>query len=246
MVSNFWVCGQNVVVWPLKLYLSASTVTWHYLFFQHLQNGIWKFCRTLILTTSGSETVKEHWSRVGNNVGDVTHSLLEITRDKTRQERNPRTSYPFLVISAVWQNHLRPLSLISFFHTFLAWLLKRNPSKGIPASLRRSWWHVSSSVDSLAYKLLIPWLCFTVKTNSHQHLLWLRWSWRWWYISLRTAQANWWVWTSEQTVLCHIMATFIRYRTIFDRLKNLTRHFVHTEPFNIFDLFRRKFGRLGV
>ena len=84
-----------------------------------------------------------------------------------------------------------------------------------------------------------------MKTNSHQHLLWLTWSWRWWYISLRTAQANWWVRTSGQTVLCHIMATLIRYRTNFDRLKNLTRHFVHAEPFNIFDLFRRKFGRPG-
>ena len=66
--SNFWVCGQNAVLWPFKLYLSASTVTWLYLFFQHLQNGIWKFCRTMILTTSGSETVIEHWSRVGNTL----------------------------------------------------------------------------------------------------------------------------------------------------------------------------------
>lgn len=135
--SNFWVCGQNAVLWPFKLYLSASTVTWHYLFFQHLQNGIWKFCRTLILTTSGSETVKEHWSIVRNNLTDVTHPLLEITRDKTRQERNPRTSYLFLVISAVWQSRFRPLSLISLFHTFFAWLLKRDSSdiSGIPAAL---------------------------------------------------------------------------------------------------------------
>ena len=88
--SNFWVCGQNAVLWPFKLYLSASTVTWLYLFFQHLQNGIWKFCRTMILTTSGGETVIEHWSRVGNNLSDETHPLLEITRDKTRQDRNPR------------------------------------------------------------------------------------------------------------------------------------------------------------
>ena len=45
---------------------------------------------------------------------------------------------------------------------------------------------------------------------------------------------------------CHGLRSVIKTRVssygtgrIFDRLKNLTRHFVHTEPFNIFALFTR-------
>ena len=33
---------------------------------------------------------------------------------------------------------------------------------------------------------------------------------------------------------------------IFDRQKNLTGHFVHTAPFNIFTLFTGNFERLGI
>ena len=43
---------------------------------------------------------------------------------------------------------------------------------------------------------------------------------------------------------CHSLRSVIKTKAssygtgrIFDRLKNLTRHFVHTEPFNIFALF---------
>ena len=45
---------------------------------------------------------------------------------------------------------------------------------------------------------------------------------------------------------CHSLRSAIKTKAssygtgrIFDRLKNLTRHFVHTEPFNIFALFTR-------
>ena len=45
---------------------------------------------------------------------------------------------------------------------------------------------------------------------------------------------------------CHSLRSVIKTKAssygtgrIFDRLKNLTRHFVHTEPFNIFALFTR-------
>ena len=43
-------------------------------------------------------------------------------------------------------------------------------------------------------------------------------------------------------------ATFKPHQTgrIFDRLKNLTVHFVHTGPFKIFAFFTRNFERLGV
>ena len=47
---------------------------------------------------------------------------------------------------------------------------------------------------------------------------------------------------------CHSLRSVIKTKAssygtgrIFDRLKNLTRHFVHTEPFNIFVLFARNF-----
>ena len=41
--SNFWVCGQNSMMWPFKWSLSSCTYTWCYLFFQISQNEIWTF-----------------------------------------------------------------------------------------------------------------------------------------------------------------------------------------------------------
>ena len=40
--SNFWVGSQNAVELPFELNLFANTFIWYYLFFQHLQNEIWK------------------------------------------------------------------------------------------------------------------------------------------------------------------------------------------------------------
>ena len=57
--SNFWVCGQNPMMWPFKWKLSACTFTWCYLFFKISQNKIWKFGRSLLLAKLGSERVKK-------------------------------------------------------------------------------------------------------------------------------------------------------------------------------------------
>ena len=56
-VSNFWVCGRNPMMWPIKWKLSAYTYTWCCLFFKILQNEICKRGRNLPLATFGSERV---------------------------------------------------------------------------------------------------------------------------------------------------------------------------------------------
>lgn len=58
-------------------------------------------------------------------------------------------------------------------------------------------------------------------------------------LSLRVRRRIW-IMKSARQIMTLRMRSYGT-RRIFDRLKNLTVHFVHTEPFNIFVLFARNF-----
>ena len=53
VISNFWVCGRNPMVWPFKWNLFSSTFAWYHLFFHILQNEIWDFSSVLVFGTLG-------------------------------------------------------------------------------------------------------------------------------------------------------------------------------------------------
>jgi len=84
--SNFWVCGQNPMMWPFKWNLPACTFKWCYLFPKFYKTKFGDFCWILPLATLGTEKVKdpECWSGRGLNPlppAQQTGTLLtELTR----------------------------------------------------------------------------------------------------------------------------------------------------------------------
>ena len=74
--SNFWVCGENPMMWPFKLNLSACTFKRCYLFSKFYKTKFWKFCWILPLATFGCERVKEGTRKTAREKGSVWLSKL--------------------------------------------------------------------------------------------------------------------------------------------------------------------------
>ena len=56
---NFWVCGQNPMMWPFKWNLSACSFKRRYLFSKFYKTKFGNFCWILPLNTLGTERVNE-------------------------------------------------------------------------------------------------------------------------------------------------------------------------------------------
>ena len=78
---NFWVCGWNLMVWPLKRNLFAlfgSTFAWCYLLFSSLQNKIDKLC--YILSRYTGFTIPVYYMFENESIGQLWRRMNRFFR----------------------------------------------------------------------------------------------------------------------------------------------------------------------